>query len=151
MRLPLVASTGAHDDAAWGAALAPPSPSPRRRWGWPAANPAAFAAIGALLLAVGVGVLIGRSGRGTASAAGPQRVTVVLSGADAPVGAPAPAAASPAEGTTGASAAAASTKKAASRTPVATKAVPKPVSVGSSGKGPGFQKGKFTGNFFGGG
>jgi hypothetical protein len=116
-----------------------------------------FALVGALLLAMGVGVLIGRSDRTPVSGAGPQRVTVVLSGSGSAVTAAAPSVAegATAEGTTGASGAAtakhAATKLQAAPSGSGSTPPPKAVKLGSSGSGPGYQKGKFTGNFFGGG
>lgn len=149
-RLPSVGSAAPHEDAALAALPPAGSPPARSPWGWAAANATVFAAVGALLLAVGVGVLIGRSGRGAGAATGPQRVTVVLSGSGAAVGAAAPGATTPAQTAT-TPRAAAGAKKAAVKAPATKTATPKVVSVGSKGTGPGFQKGKFTGNFFGGG
>lgn len=143
---------------------APGSARPRSR---NAATVTLIAAIGTLLLAMGVGVLIGRSGQGSSSNAPSQVITVPSAAAST---APSPGASAtetpsgtPAEPTTaakatkGAAAAGAksstgntSAKAPAAQAPKATKAPPpKVVKVGSAGKGPGYQKGHFTGNFFG--
>jgi hypothetical protein len=129
-------------------------------------NTALIAGVGTLLLALGVGVLIGRSsnsssgktpaaqvirvpeGGGSAGTAG----TGTTGGASSPsASAPGAAAAKTSKSAAAASAAAAS---AAAASKVAVKKAkgppPKVVHVGSPGKGPGYQKGHFTGNFFGG-
>jgi hypothetical protein len=128
-------------------------------------NTALIAGVGTLLLALGVGVLIGRSSNNsTAKAPPPQVVTVAGGGSAGAAGTGTTGGAS----TTGTAAqtpgaAAAKTSKSSSAASVAaaaaaSKAVakkakgppPKVVTVGSPGKGPGYQKGHFTGNFFGG-
>ena len=111
-----------------------------------------IAGIGLLLLAMGVGVLIGRSGS-TSSKAPPAQVVTVAGAGGAAAGAAATSTAPQAPaGSTGVT-------KSSSTTVTATKSTskkavappPKTVKVGSPGKGPGYQHGHFTGNFFGGG
>jgi hypothetical protein len=113
-------------------------------------NSTLIAGIGLLLLAMGIGVLIGRSGK-TASVKGApaQIVTVAGAGAAAPsAAATAPAASPSATPTTkSGSAHAATTPKSGKKAP--TTPLPKAVKVGSPGHGPGYQNGHFTGNFFG--
>jgi hypothetical protein len=117
-------------------------------------NSTLIAGVGTLLLAMGVGVLIGRSGNNT-SAKAPAAQVVTVAGAGgagaASTGTAGTTAQSPSAGaasaakSSGASASgsAKSTSKASSAPP------PKAVKVGSTGKGPGYQHGHFTGNFFG--
>jgi hypothetical protein len=135
------------------AVVSRPRPSGRLS-GWASMpNAAVFAAIGALLLAMGIGVLIGRSTNTTSSdSAAARTTTVVLSGPGASVAAaPTPVSTISGVGTT-AGTGAASTSKATPKKPAAAKVAPvKAVHVGSKGTGPGYQGGKFTGNFFGGG
>jgi hypothetical protein len=131
------------------------------------ANTALIAGVGTLLLALGVGVLIGRSsnssssktpaaqvirvpeGGGSAGAAG----TGTTGGASS-TGAAAQTPGAAAAKTSKSSAAATAAAAAAASKAAVKKAVkgppPKVVTVGSPGKGPGYQKGHFTGNFFGG-
>jgi hypothetical protein len=128
-------------------------------------NTALIAGVGTLLLALGVGVLIGRSSNGsTAKAPPPQVVTVAggggasgtagtgTTGAASSPGATAqtPGAAAAKTSKSSAAAASASSKAAVKRRAKAAGPPPKVVTVGSPGKGPGYQKGHFTGNFFGG-
>jgi hypothetical protein len=114
-----------------------------------------IAGIGTLLLAMGIGVLIGRSGN-SSSPKSPrvQVVTVAGGGGAASSGAATSAAATPSA--TGASAT--STKSGGAHTTAAsapsaskkaTAPPPKTVTVGSPGHGPGYKNGHFTGNFFG--
>jgi hypothetical protein len=116
----------------------------------PAATLAAV--IGTLLLAVAIGVFIGRSGNDESSRTATQVVSVIAppSAAGTAVAAAAAPTTTAATGatTTGAAKKAAATKKAAAPPKKPTPAV---VRVGSKGTGPGYQNGKFTGNFFGGG
>jgi hypothetical protein len=118
-------------------------------------NNTVIAGIGTLLLAMGIGVLIGRSGTGSSvKNASPAVQVVTVPGAGGAAAAPST------ESQTSTSAAGTTTSKGASggastakSTSHASKkaAVPpaKTVTVGSQGKGPGYQKGHFTGNFFG--
>jgi len=122
-------------------------------------NAALIAGVGVLLLAMGVGVLIGRSGQKSGSAAAaPQIVTVGGSGANTAAAAGAGGAA--AKGgkaaktkSTGKKATAAQAQSAANKIKGTSVKLPKKavVTVGSPGTGPGYHKGKFDGNFFGGG
>jgi hypothetical protein len=151
-------------------ALAPPPPRKgASRLARASANTALIAGVGTLLVALGVGVLIGRSSESNnqpAASAAPQVVTIAGGGAVA--GAPAASSAVPA--TTGDAPTAAAGKdakakaggdkgKSASKSdsanaPASGKAVPKKagkvVSIGSKGSGKGYKDGKFTGDFFGG-
>jgi hypothetical protein len=118
-------------------------------------NSTLVAIIGILLLAVGVGVLIGRSGSGTTSAKAPAVQVVTVPGpasAAGTAGGEAPAIPTGATGAAGTGKAGTTTATKAAK--AATKALPKVpapvVKVGSPGKGPGYQHGHFTGNFFGG-
>ncbi len=122
-------------------APAPAVPPPRRR---AAASPGAtlVAGVGTLVLAMGVGVLIGRSGGdgggGRAAAPAVQVVTVAGAGGTS-------------AGTTPTTAAGGSRK--AAKAKVATlprsKLPPPTVTIGQRGSGPGFRHGRFTGDFFG--
>jgi hypothetical protein len=141
---------------------APPANRPPRT---PRATSGAtlIAGVGTLLLAMGVGVLIGLHGS-SGSTAPSTRVITVNSG---------PSSATVATATTGAAAAPtgasrSSTRRSSAKHAKATKAVPASnsgaakvlggsaknlppatVTVGASGSGAGYQGGKFTGNFFG--
>jgi hypothetical protein len=129
------------------------SPSPRRAR--VPLNSTLLAGIGTLLLAMGVGVLIGRSGASTSAKPPPAQVVTIAGGAGAagtstaPSTSPAGTAttAKPGGATGAAGAAGAGGGKSASQTHA--KAPPKAVKVGSPGKGAGYQHGHFTGNFFG--
>jgi hypothetical protein len=135
---------------------AAPSPEPRQQRGRPSVNATLIAGVGTLLLALGVGVLIGRLGDGsTTKSPAVQVVTVAGGGAGTTAGtagsgseSQTSAAGTAKAGTaaTGAAAAAATAKAKAAKP-----AVPptKVVKVGSKGSGPGYQHGHFTGNFFG--
>ncbi len=125
-------------------APAPAAPPPRRRRPSGSAGATLVAGVGTLVLAMGVGVLIGRSGDnggsgGRAAAPAVQVVTVAGGGGAA-------AATTPTTAATG-------TKKSAKTTAVRTvprsKLPPPTVTLGQRGSGPGFQHGRFTGNFFG--
>jgi hypothetical protein len=114
-------------------------------------NNTVIAGIGTLLLAMGIGVLIGRSGTGSSlKSASPAVQVVTVPGAGA-----AAASTEPQTSTSGAttkSKGASSGASATKSTTKASKATPPPaktVTVGSPGKGAGYQKGHFTGNFFG--
>lgn len=116
-------------------------------------NAALIAGTGTLLLAMGIGILIGRSSQGS----GTKVPAVQLVTAPATTGAT--------SGSTGGSEipfAGTSRTEAGSRrpksigsnatskpTPKNPRSEPKAVKLGSKGSGPGYQKGKFTGNFFG--
>ena len=117
-----------------------------------------IAGVGTLLLALGIGVLIGRSSNGTSSRdARVQVVTVAGGGSGASTGTTGTGVSASTSGavsstpTTKAAtshanakvSAALAAKKAAAGPP------PKVVTIGSPGHGPGYQNGHFTGNFFG--
>jgi hypothetical protein len=112
-------------------------------------NSTLIAIIGTLLLAMGVGVLIGRSSNNVKSLPA-QVVTVAGGGGTASTAtttaAPQSSSASAAPKSSGASTT--SHAKSATKTPAAA-APAKTVTVGSPGKGAGYQHGHFTGNFFG--
>jgi hypothetical protein len=123
-------------------------PQPRRPRA--SVNSTLIAGIGLLLLAMGIGVLIGRSGKTASVRSAPaQIVTVAGAGAAAPSTAAAAAAASPSAtpASKAGSVHAATTPKSAKK--AHTTPLPKAVKVGSPGHGPGYQNGHFTGNFFG--
>lgn len=131
-------------------------------------NTTLIAGIGTLMLAMGTGVLIGRSaGSGSGKAGAVQVLTVPSAGGTSHTGSPvtgtgavetqsstrtrAEEGASSGSGggaksKTKAGKASVLAKQAPTKLPKAEKAV---VTVGSKGKGPGYQKGKFTGHFFG--
>jgi hypothetical protein len=122
-------------------------------------NTALIAGVGTLLLAMGVGVLIGHSSRQaepTRAASPVQVVTVAGGGGTGTTAATATTAKGPkgakASKTTGKSATSADAAKAAAKIKGTNIKLPKKavVKVGSPGSGPGYQNGKFTGNFFGG-
>ncbi len=122
------------------------------------ANTALIASIGTLLLAMGVGVLIGRGVAPARSGNGAPVQYLTVPGANPTTGAaPGATGSEPqstvAGATTGSSKTTGSPAGKGGKTAAkpAAKALPpaKVVTVGSSGKGPGYQKGKFTGNFFG--
>ena len=115
-----------------------------------AVNSSLIAIIGTLLLAMGVGVLIGRSGGSTSAKSPPAEVVTVAGAAGATAGATStqPAASGSATSITK-SGATHTTSKSTSRSKKSAAAPPKIVKIGSAGHGPGYQNGHFTGNFFG--
>jgi hypothetical protein len=128
-------------------AAAPPRRSRRSRL---SPNATLIAGVGTLLLAMGIGVLIGRSGNSSSGSAKSPAVQVVsvAGGASGAAGAtPTPAAAAAGGGQKGKSGGGSSSSSSGGSGAAAPP--PKVVTVGSPGKGPGYQKGKFTGNFFG--
>jgi hypothetical protein len=114
-------------------------------------NSTFIAGIGTLLLAMGVGVLIGRSGAGTAvkSASPAVQVVTIPGGAGAAASSPEPQTPASTAGTPASKGGAGATKPTGAAAKKATPAPEKTVTVGTPGKGPGYQKGHFTGNFFG--
>jgi hypothetical protein len=116
-------------------------------------NTTLIAGVGTLLLAMGVGVLIGRSGNGTTAKNPPaQIVTVAGSGAasSSPTSpASTPSASAGASTSTKAAAASSSAAAAKSASKASSTPPPKVVKIGSPGKGRGYQHGHFTGKFFG--
>jgi hypothetical protein len=124
------------------------------------------AGVATLLLAMGVGILIGRENKTTAeptAARSPVQVVTVGGGAAAAAGAAAGAAGAAQATTThkaGSAKRKSATKKASSAAAVnkilkptkkAGKLPPAAVKLGSKGSGRGYKNGKFTGDFFGGG
>jgi hypothetical protein len=132
------------------AAATPPPPKKRVRM---TANSTLIAGIATLLLALGVGVLIGRGtndSNGKASAAAPVIISGGATGASGSTAAVAAAAAGGANAAKKSKNKKSSTKDNSAKV-TGGKAPPNPVvTVGAPGKGPGYQNGKFTGNFFGG-
>jgi hypothetical protein len=121
-------------------------------------NAALIAGVGTLLLAMGVGVLIGRSGGKSPSAASAAPQVITVGGAGGAANTAASGAAAGAKGkakakSTGKKATAAQAQSAANKIKGTSVKLPKKavVTVGTPGTGPGYQHGKFTGNFFGGG
>jgi hypothetical protein len=117
-----------------------------------AVNSTLISIIGILLLAMGIGVLIGRSGNTTVKSP-PAQVVTVSGGPSTGTAAATPTTTStsttPASGSSGA---AAKAKSNAAATPTSAKSkapLPKAVKVGTPGHGRGYQNGHFTGNFFG--
>jgi hypothetical protein len=149
-RLPFADALGQRAQAA---AAAPPPPRKRARFG---ANGALIAGIGTLILALGVGVLIGRSGNNSSGKApAAQVIRVTGSGATGAAGNTAAAA-----GGSGGGKSKKPTKKGGgshSKKPIAAQTVqpkgsnvpPPAVKIGSPGHGKGYKNGKFTGDFFG--
>jgi hypothetical protein len=146
--------------------VAPPPP-PRSRW---SSGATLVAGVGTLLLALGVGVLIGRAGQDDArvAAAPPQVITVQGGGGTAAAATTATTATTDApaakaagtkkraeakrdtstatEGTQEQQQAAQAVVKGAGNVPTAKTPV---VKKGQTGSGPGYKDGKFTGDFFG--
>ena len=125
------------------------------------ANGTFIAGVGTLLLAMGIGVLIGRSGHDSGSSKNAQVITVQGGG----TGSTAAAAGAGAAGATKAASSKGTPKsKAQAKAQAKNKAAdlnrsvqkpgektpPAAVKVGSPGHGPGYKNGKFTGDFFGG-
>ena len=132
----------------------PPAASPagpKRRGPHVTGSTTVIAGIATLILAMGVGVLIGRSSNPSSTKnSGVQVVTVSGGGATGAAGAVAATAA----GTAAGSSKSKKKGKSSGNSGVqgAGKLLKPPkavVTVGSPGKGPGYQNGKFTGNFFG--
>jgi hypothetical protein len=137
---------------AQGSEQAPTPRRPSRRAGM-SVNSTLIAGIGTLLLAMGIGVLIGRTGNTSAKTAPAQVVTVAGAGPAATgttASAPTTSSGSPTSTTkaSGGHPAASSTSTPKSPSKKAAIPPPKPVTVGTPGHGPGYENGKFTGNFF---
>ncbi|HEY1457804.1 MAG TPA: hypothetical protein VGF15_04735 [Solirubrobacteraceae bacterium] len=112
-------------------------------------NSALIAGIGTLLLAMGVGVLIGRSGQGSSKNSYVPIETVPSAGVTGTqTQTPSASAAKGAKssGSTGTAAKSTSTKPTKTATPPANPTV----TIGQKGTGAGYQHHKFTGHFFGG-
>jgi hypothetical protein len=147
---------------AGGAAPAPPAVTPGRDRRRPrlSSGAALIAGVGTLLLALGVGVLIGRTNDNTpvANRNAPVVVTVPAGGAATPAAASSAATGSSGSKNTGPSKASkvVVTKQVATKASAAASKVlggkvntPPTVTVGQKGHGAGYSKGHFTGQFFG--
>jgi hypothetical protein len=139
-------------------ATAPEPPHKARRGPRASAGATLVAGIATLLLAMGVGVLIGKSGHDKAAKATPavQVVTVPGGGAAASAATTGTTATTQATATTGAKTKKASHGKSKHANAAANKdnggakkAPPPTVTVGSPGHGKGYKNGRFTGDFFG--
>lgn len=119
-------------------------------------NSTLIAGVGTLLLAMGIGILIGRSSPTSSKASPVQYVTAPGTGVVGATGS-STAAGSGTETTpstessssSGDSSKSSKSIKPAAKTSKLKFPPPKVVTVGSPGKGPGYEKGHFTGNFFG--
>ncbi|HEX7245520.1 MAG TPA: hypothetical protein VF245_08155 [Solirubrobacterales bacterium] len=155
-RLPFMNAVTFMDAMKRPAATSPPPPPKRRRL---SPNAALIASVGTLLLAMGVGVLIGRSGNDTAAAPQQQAPIVIKSGAEteSPTASTAGAASGAKKSSKPNKKAAASAKKAAESGEGAAdvlhpkvKLAPPTVEVGGKcSSGAGCKNGEFTGEFFG--
>jgi hypothetical protein len=128
-----------------------PAPAPAKKGPRFSPNTALIAGIGTLMLAMATGVLIGRTSSPSSKSSPVQYVTAPPSGTTGTT--PSTTEGSSASSSTSKGSKASSSKAASSSVAkiLGGKAPSKPVvSVGSPGKGPGYQKGKFTGKFFGG-
>lgn len=134
-----------------GAAQSPAAPASGGRRGRMTVNATFVAGVGTLLLAMGVGVLIGSSSRETPSSRASAPVQVITVAGTGAAGA-ASAAAAKREPRSGKASKRAATKG-AGRVSGAKISLPdkKVVTIGSRGSGPGYKNGRFTGDFFGGG
>jgi hypothetical protein len=115
-------------------------------------NSTLIAGVGTLLLAMGIGILIGRSSPGSSKASPVQYVTAPSAGAAGAAGTSTET--TPSSTSETSSSSTGSSKSSKSSKPVAKASKPKlpppkVVTVGSPGKGAGYEKGHFTGNFFG--
>lgn len=134
---------------------ADPLAASRARRPLPSVNATLIAGIGTLLLAMGIGILIGRSSQGSnTKAPAVQLVTAPAAAGAASAGAGGSEV--PLSGTstttTTSTTGSKSTGSNATPKPAPKKnrpSAPKAVKLGSKGSGRGYQKGKFTGNFFG--
>lgn len=139
-------------------ATVPSSPAvveTRRRLRPPASSSTTLiAGVATLLVAMAVGVLIGRSGKDNSTAASAP-VRVVTVGGAAATATPAAGGSSSETASAGKDAGKpkgdknASAKATPTPAPTAVKTPPPTVKVGQPGKGPGYKNGKFTGDFFG--
>jgi hypothetical protein len=128
----------------------PDAPSAKRRM---SVNSTLVAGVGTLLLAMGIGILIGRSSPGSSNkSAGPVQVLTMPAGgtAGAASATEAPSAAAGASTTSTGPPTPSKSSKAPAKPAAKPKLPPaKVVTVGSAGKGKGYENGHFTGNFFG--
>ena len=121
-------------------------PAPASKHSGLTVNSTLLAIIGTLLLAMGVGVLIGRTSSSSSKPPPAQVVTIAGSGAGS---AATGTGATRTSGTAAGASKSSTSGSAAKAETVHTKAKVKVVKIGSPGKGPGYQHGHFTGNFFG--
>ncbi len=140
---------------------APPAEEGRRSRRPMSSSGALIGGVGVLLLALGVGVLIGKAGSASATKAPPVQVVTVASGAAAPAaaavagGATGAAASSPASGSaaaagTGAASGTHASSVSSSTTTTSTATIKAETTRPLTGPNrPGYKNGKFTGNFFG--
>jgi hypothetical protein len=128
----------------------PSLPASRPRRPRVSVNNTLIAGVGTLLLAIGVGVLIGRSANNTSAKAPPAQVVTVAGGGSAGTSAATPSTSAQPSAPSASKATKSPGASAAAKAKVPAKGPPvKTVTVGTPGKGPGYQKGHFTGNFFG--
>ena len=134
----------------------PPPPSPSRKSRM-SPNASLIAGVGTLLLAMGIGVLIGRSGDHSGSTAATPPVQVVkVGGAGAATGAAAKTASTGVGSSKATKIKASSSNNANAQTAgsilkpkAGIKLPPAKVQLGQPGHGAGYKNGKFTGQFFG--
>lgn len=141
-------------DAPAQSAQAKASSAPRSRKPRASVNATLIAGVGTLLLALGIGVLIGKLGSDSTSSKPAVQVVTVAGGGGAAGTAAATTGAESSTTPTGAGAAKTGAAAAAAKSAKSTTKPPpvpptKVVKVGSKGSGPGYQHGHFTGNFFG--
>lgn len=130
-----------------------PPPAPAKKGPRFSPNTALIAGIGTLMLAMATGVLIGRTSSPSSKGSSVQYVTAPTSGATGTTTTPSTTEGSSTGSSTSKAGKAGSSKAGTNAVAkdLGGKAPSKPVvKVGSPGKGPGYQKGKFTGKFFGG-
>ncbi|MFZ2051737.1 MAG: hypothetical protein WB698_05060 [Solirubrobacteraceae bacterium] len=126
------------------------APPPAKRGPRFSPNTALIAGIGTLMLAMATGVLIGRTSSPSSKGSPVQYVTAPTSGATG-TGGTTTSTETSTSSTSGKGSSSKSSGSNAAAKDLGGKAPSKPVvTVGSPGKGPGYQKGKFTGKFFGG-
>lgn len=113
-------------------------------------NSTLIAGVGTLLLAMGIGILIGRSSPGSSKASPVQYVTAPGTGVGGVAAGTETTPPSTLEaGSTGGPTKSSKSSKSTAKAGKAKLPPAKVVTVGSPGKGPGYEKGHFTGNFFG--
>lgn len=132
---------------------APPPPAPPRKSRM-SPNASLIAGVGTLLLAMGIGVLIGRSGDNSGSTAATPPVQVVKVGGGTATGAGAKTASTGATGSKSTKVKVPASKDANKQAASSVlkpkvKLPPAAVKLGDPGHGPGYKNGKFTGQFFG--
>jgi hypothetical protein len=130
--------------------VAPAPLSPRRSWFRVSPNTTLVAGIGTLLLAMGVGILIGRAGRGSGSSRTPAQILTIPSTAGTGAATTTPTTASTPVKAPTTSTSKSSPSKSSKPSKTATQPPNPTVKVGQKGSGKGYQHGKFTGHFFGG-